>query len=120
MKIDQEYLTYMRDMPITPCLLKRWNTVKALIFTGILFRVFVILCLCKSKIRVLGRVVIENPLNIHRFYFYFRDNDTHAKISNFTVYVSGKSGMHDTDQRTANVSRSEATVECSSQVALHL
>jgi hypothetical protein len=44
-----------------------WYTVKSLIFAGILFRVFVILCLCKSEICIFGRVVIENPLNIFIF-----------------------------------------------------
>jgi hypothetical protein len=67
------------------------NTVKSLIFAGILFRVFVILRLFKSKIHVFGRVIIENPLNIFIFAgFIFAimtpaRNKTHTKISDFTV-----------------------------------
>jgi hypothetical protein len=51
-------------------------TVKSLIFAGILFRFFChIVSLQQSKFRVLGTVLVENPLNMFKFvgFNYFHD-----------------------------------------------
>jgi hypothetical protein len=61
--------------------------IKSLIFAGILFRVFVILCLCKSKIKFMFMEGLENPLNIFNIRgFDFRDHkNTLAKITFISI-----------------------------------
>jgi hypothetical protein len=57
----------------------RSATVKSLIFAGILFCVFVILCLCNGLKFTLWT-------DFHICGFYFRNHNTLAKISDFTVF----------------------------------
>jgi hypothetical protein len=57
-------------------------TVKITYFREILFHVFVILCLCKSKMHVYGKGCNRKPFKyFHIGGFYFFDNNTLAKIN---------------------------------------